>query len=758
MLLKKLLTDRHDIDAELRIKRKKGIEKTIAHKKRDILLDKIEIEKRDDWKILRENSKSFRLVKDKEPSIQLEDDLWSILARMGFNEMSSGRDFTINVGDDVNPRQIDVFAKDDETAILVECTCSETPKKKNMSHLIEKIISIKSNVAQSINSHYGKDPKLKQRWVIATRNIEWGNADLTKAKTEKIIVLRDQEIQYYDKLTSHLKIASKYQFLAHLFSGETISGLNLTVPATKGKMGGKSFYNFLINPLDLMKIVYVSHKASRDIENLETYQRMLQPKRLKNIAEYIDSGGQFPTNIVINFKSNKKLRFDKKESIGDSAFGTLYLPPEYCSAWIIDGQHRIYGYAHSLKTNPHKKNQKITIPVLAYENLSPSAEAGLFVDINCQQVKVSKNLLNEIYANLNWDSSNTEERLYALRSRIIMGLDSRKTSPFHDRFTLTGKDKSNYRCLTLTSFSDGLKDNKFFGDSLKPGYLTHSSGNLESTLKKGIELLILYFNLFASNATENWELGDSQGGFLCTNNAIRALLKLLKEILSFIDKHKGVEPEYCEPEELLEHIKLYTEPVVDFFANASSDEILRFRRQQALKGVRLNTLRMMQLINNVHNEFTSIELEKYLETIDEKGTKEAGELVDNIQQNLFSFMINKLKEKFNSREEEWWYEGIPEAVRTLCVDRKEKDKGQRNKEQYICLIDYYKIAYSNWSLFKDYLSFSKDGGKEKQLKWIKDLNEVRNITHHTEKWPATKDQVAMVRGIHTKLTKKLEER
>ncbi|MDZ7667766.1 MAG: hypothetical protein U5K27_20935 [Desulfotignum sp.] len=66
------------------------------------------------------------------------------------------------------------------------------------------------------------------------------------------------------------------------------------------------------------------------------------------------------------------------------------------------------------------------------------------------------------------------------------------------------------------------------------------------------------------------------------------------------------------------------------------------------------------------------------------------------------------------------------------------------------LIDYHSIAHSNWSVFQQYFSFSKDGGKDKQLNWLKELNQIRNITHHAEKWPANKEQVAKVE-IHKKV-------
>ena len=157
-----------------------------------------------------------------------------------------------------------------------------------MAHLIEKIESIKSKIAHSINSHYGTEPKLKIRWVIATKNIEWGDADLKKAEEAKIAVLREQEIEYYSKLSDKYKKAAKYQFLAHLFSNEEITGLkNAKVPATKGKMGGITFYTFLVKPSDLLKIAYVSHKISRNAEAFDTYQRLLEPKRLKQLRSIL---------------------------------------------------------------------------------------------------------------------------------------------------------------------------------------------------------------------------------------------------------------------------------------------------------------------------------------------------------------------------------------------------------------------------------------------------------------------------------------
>lgn len=764
-----LLREPDTIRSSLIKRKKKYIEKTVSSSNKDNLEDKISLEEKDDWRRLslklKKNKRSFscRLAKDKPIDEQLEDEIWTIVAKMGFHELSHGRNFTVSVGPDVKPRQIDVFAKDDESALFIECTGCEEPKKKKMGSLIEKIESIRPKVYQSIKSHYTND-KLKLKWIIATRNIEWGAADLDKAKAANIIVLTDKEINYYKKLVDIYKNAAKYQFLSHVFAGGSIKGLNLTVPATRGKMGGYTFYNFLIKPMDLLKIAYVSHKGSSDLDDLDTYQRMLVPRRLKEIAKYVDSGGQFPTNIVINIKG--EMRFDKSQTIGDSAFGTLYLPDKYGTAWVIDGQHRLYGYSYSKRaSNPHDKT---TLPVLAYENLPSTKEADLFVDINCEQVRVSKSLLNEIYATLRWDSDIFSERLDSLRSRIIMALNNHATSPFKDRIITTNRDKTHFRCLTLTSFSDGLKENKFFGEErgegIKPGLLTDSkSKDLEATMRKATDILSYYFTLFSEAMPAHWELGDGKSndtsktdGYLCTNNGIRALLMVLKEILIHIKNMHYIETDLYDPADLNPYIKKYIKPVIDCFAEAKQEDIKIFRSRQALKGVRQNSLEILSLINGEFNDFLPAGLKEYLATIDVKGTAEAQRLIDKIQEMLFQKTIETLKNQFTNSEDEWWYEGLPETVRTSCVERCEKEKGIKDKIQYLYLIDYKTIAIANWDLLKDIYSFSKEGGREKQLKWLVDLNKIRNTTHHREKWPSTKDEVSFVRDIYNKVKNKFE--
>ena len=283
------MTDKHlgpvvsgdDITSELNPRKSKDMFKSVSGSSTKLIAEKTKLEEAEGWRTVRKNAKSTRMAKEKPVNEHLEDELWCILAQMGFKEMSKGRQFTISVKDGLPPRQIDVFAKDDETVIIVECTQRDTPGKKPMGQLIDKIRAIRPDLFKSIRKAYAKEAKLKIKHAIATRNISWTDVDLAKCKEAQIGVITDGEIDYYTALVQHLKRAARYQFLGHMFAGQKIDGLAREVVATRGKMGGETFYTFLIKPDELLKIAYVGHKASRDIENLDTYQRMLQPRRLK---------------------------------------------------------------------------------------------------------------------------------------------------------------------------------------------------------------------------------------------------------------------------------------------------------------------------------------------------------------------------------------------------------------------------------------------------------------------------------------------
>jgi len=756
-----------EITSELRRRKRRDVYKTVSGSSKKLIAEKARLEEADGWRTVRKNAKSTRMAKAKPADEQFEDEVWCILAQMGFKEMSHGRQFTIAVEDGLPPRQIDVFAKDDETIIIAECTQRDTPGKKSMAPLIEKIRAVRGELLKSIQKAYGRQIKFKVKYVIATRNISWSEVDLAKCEGAQIAVITDGEVDYYAALVQHLKHAARYQFLGHMFGGQKIDGLSRKVLATRGKMGGDTFYTFLISPDELLKIAYVGHKASRDIENLETYQRMLQPRRLKKIAEYIKGSGKFPTNIVVNLKTARRsgLRFEVQDKFGEEALGVLHLPPNYASAWIIDGQHRLYGYAYARGTDGFKQDSTV-LPVLAYENLPAEKEMNLFIDINSKQVRVSTGLLVELYSDLHWCSSDPEEAFQALLSRIASRLNSERTSPLYDRMVVTGKKKTQYRCLTQTSIRDGLSVAKLLGafskGAIVPGPLsTAKADDYDANLRKGLSVLSECFRMFATELSSHWKLGDGRpGGYLCTNNGIRAVFHIIRDIADHIRQKDGTELYLFSADQTFAAIRPYLRVLINYFRSASPQEIQAFRRiGSSLTAVRQQAYGMEAHISKELPDFRPRGLREYLESRDEAGTEEAAAKVSKIHRRLFDYVIGTLKNHFGTQNKAWWTKGIPLKIRQECTIAWEAQNREGEEESQLYLISYIDICHNNWDLLKDVISLDsadKDN-KRANTKWIKDLNDVRKITTHPERGVLTTSQVAFVNDVLDRVEKYFPE-
>lgn len=733
-------------------------EKTITASSKEALALKLAGEEADGWRVLRTNKRSIRLAKDKPADRQLEDDVWCLLFRLGFRELNADRRFLIRPGDDTPQRQIDVFAKDDETVFIVECTHVKETGPKSVKSVLDKIGAIRDEVIKVVHAHYGRDPKLKVKFAIATRNIEWSHADRTRAAAARIPVITEDDILYFCRLADLLKNAARYQFLSRYFKGEKVEGLRARVPATRGRTGSTIFYNFLISPHELLRLAYISHKSKTSNDDLETYQRMVKTSRLKAIGRYIDGGGKFPTNVVINFKTDGHLNFDIRETFGDTATGTLNLPGQYGCAWVIDGQHRLYGYAYASRT---EADDRSVIPVLAYENLPIRDEIQLFVDINTQQVKVTRNLVNEILSSLNINDEDPKKRLDALYARIALRLDEYAASPVRHRILTVSHDKDTYRCLTLTSLADGMSENNLIGTLHKfgkagsvtalPGPLAVVSGNPQLTMEKAVATLSRYFQLFAGRLEAHWQLGDAKGGYLCTNNGIRALLLLLRKVISFVENKEGVTAATMDVEHIIEYVAPYVTPVVEYFFRADAADVSAFRsRGSSLLSVSQNGLHMMSIIYESNPAFSLPEVVAYMNSRDTDGTKQAKEMTDDINRILFEDVIARLKEKYGTVREAWWLQGVPKAVRNSCDQMYNESQGERERWRYLFLSNYPDIiTYSdNWDAFKENYNFYGKGKKADLVRWIGRINKARTVTHHPEKGPLSKEEVNYVRVVH----------
>ena len=714
------------------------------------------------WEIYKELKTRTQLRKQKPIGELFEDQVWCMLAKMGFEEMNADRNFKIPFSSKskVNPKQIDVFAKDRDSVIIVECKAVSTPQKKSLRKEINEITGIRPEIVRNIRQHYGK--KLEVKWILAIQNIVLSDSDRSLAEGANIYILEDDEVNYFDQLIREIGKIAKYQLLAEIFENKRIHGLEIAVPAIRGKMGNTIFYSFLIEPSKILPLAFVSHRTRTDRKTIDMYQRMLKKSRLKSIREYIEEKGTFPNSIILNFNVKKSLRFEplshQFSSDGGGTLGILHLPSKYKSAWVIDGQHRLYGFVGTSYID------KATLPIIAFENLDANEQSKLFVDINSKQKRVSGNHLVDLYGDLQWSSKDASERLSALISKLILELGADIDSPLYKRIASPGQSKNERRPITIMGLSTPIKNTRIIGKS-KKGVQEIIHGHLyaydmDSTLKRAKEVLIAYFDLFKKGVPEQWETGSGEGGYLCMNIGLGSLIRVLREILDDIKIKSRIDITDIPTGELIDKIIPYAEPLVEYFRNADAETIYRFRKKVGEKGMRDAAYAMMEVIHNSVPDFNPPGLEEWIEQNDIEWTKRARNLIPDIQMLISKHVLKLLKYIYGKEEEKWWYEGIPEKVRTDIVERKEKDPEHKEKESYFDLVHYGKIiSYSkNWSEFKKYYAFKEYGNsKEKQLSWFDTLNKLRNRISHPERGNVSKDELEFLEKVYKTLKERIEE-
>ena len=256
----------------------------------------------DGWTVETTGKASVRLKRKKTLSIEFEDRVWSMLFRMRFDYLSGfgGGKLALNLNNTDGPKnQLDVVAIDSELILAIECKTSEKySKRPQFQEELAKLSSYRERLGKTISSQFPSATKRPTALAFFVYNINLTENDKERAKQINVSLFDEKDLDYYEKLISHLGPAAKYQFLADMLPGKTIPALSIKVPAVKTKMGGYNCYTFPISPEYLLKISYVSHRSKGKASDVHTYQRMVAKSRLKSIQKYISEDGIFPTNIA----------------------------------------------------------------------------------------------------------------------------------------------------------------------------------------------------------------------------------------------------------------------------------------------------------------------------------------------------------------------------------------------------------------------------------------------------------------------------
>lgn len=688
------------------------------------------------WKVERKQKRKTTMRKEKEIDERVENRFWMLLFKMCYPEMNEGRKFTALIerkGAEPLRKQIDVFAKDEETVIVAECKAAEKVSKRSLQKDIEEFANLKGPISNAIHKHYGLEYKPKIIWMFVTENIIWSKPDRERANGENIRIITERELRYYSQIAEHLGKAARYQFLAEFLKNQPIPELSgKKIPAIRGKLGGKKFYCFVTTPRNLLKISFVNHRSLNDPEGAPTYQRLVSRSRIRDIGKFIKGGGYFPNNILINF--TRGVRFDKISQDEESGvtYGQLYLPDKYRSAWIIDGQHRLYGFS-PIEDSFLDQN----IIVLAFELLPTAEEANLFVTINHEQKSVPKHLLDDLEGELKWGSSIPSERIGAISARLINYLNSDVGDPFYNRITQQGITSTNKTCLTIPALKDALRRSELLGRALMNN-TNYALGPLcgandSETLDRARSAMNQYFGLIRNSNVTQWEKGRE--GYLCTNVAVQAYIMLLGSLIKYWEGNTATDPLQISIEDMLYEIEEYMSPILELLEAADDTKMKNsFQVPFGSGGPPEYYYRLCSIVKAKYPDFQPEGLQDWeAEQSEEKiqtADRKIRELIVEMQKFIFDVF------RVVHGEQAYWDKGVPDKTIKVKAYERSIDNGDEKLplETYLDVIEFKKIVEhkQNWPLFKDVFNIPEPGdkGHAKNLKWLERVNELRRIPAH----------------------------
>lgn len=701
------------------------------------------------WEIVKVLKRETRVRRKKKASVQLEDDVWSLFKRAGYHEMNRKLLFVPFEREDgsIDRKQVDVFARDDETVLVIECKTKEKRGRRSLQKDLAETKSFKSQMQAAIRAFYGETFRPKIVWAYTTRNIIWSENDLARAAEIGVKVLTENELNYYDAFARHMGPAGRFQLLAEFLEGQKIPELEgVRVPAIKGKLGGAIYYAFVTTPRHLLKISFVNHLALNHPEGRPAYQRMVKNARLKTIGAFISGGGFFPTNLLVNFTDS--CRFDllpaKDTEQTSVKFGLLTLPCRYKSAWIIDGQHRLYGYSF-LDASYWEQD----LFVLAFEKLDSRKEAELFITINHEQKSVPKSILVSLQADLKWDSENVKERLTALTSALVKSMAADATGALGQRFVIEGVPGSDNQSLTIPEVAKGVERSRLVGRFVSsmycPGPLSAPTDG--ETLKRAKKVLSGYFEVLREANPDRWEAGRS--AYVATNPGVRAHLMLLSEIIVDLSIRSGFEAEGAKEDVLLERVRPYLESVCSLLADAPDERIYElFSRKFGEGGVKDYFYALCDCVSadTRFKDFGSAEYKQYKSERSDSRYGSANTDVMTLSRAISDYVFEKLVEVYgdqraDGRDEAYWEIGIESAkAKSDAYNRQQQDPSEKrlHKFAYLDILPLRDIVKqpNNWAHFESVFNLSmpdENRGKKYYLQWMEHFNELRRIPAHPSK-------------------------
>ena len=196
---------------------------------------------------------------------------------------------------------------------------------------------------------------------------------------------------------------------------------NIRVHALKMVQPGAELFTFVMSSRELHEIAYVGVRQRGG--QADAYQRILSKKRCQDIGQFIQRpGALLPNNLIVALPA--KARF---EAAADSdRSGTLIIPRKPQSAWIVDGQHRLFGFKYA-------EGKDFPLIVTAFISKPVAFQAEVFRTINREQKGVNPSLVYDLL-----DLVKTNDFYDQRGHEIVKALNEEEDSPWLEQIKMIG--------------------------------------------------------------------------------------------------------------------------------------------------------------------------------------------------------------------------------------------------------------------------------------------------------------------------------
>lgn len=435
--------------------------------------------------------------------------------------------------------QLDVCGGVDKYFIVIDCAQSSKKDPLNLKLKLRENHAKKDRILKALQR---KMPNKYANVVpaVCVQDVDASPSDIRESHHCGVPIV---DADFFRRCIPYLTTFGetlRYQILNRLgIRGLTIDGTGpkfFEFPAIAIRSGEKKLYSFCADPESLLKLAYVK-RLDRFAES--GYQRDLNTRKLQNINNFLVSDGYFANNLVVCFdggsgnfafvdQHNRRIVEPRQGQLGK-----LRIPKEYCSAEVIDGQHRLYGYLNAtgdaVEEQLRGRRTNDALNVVAIEDPGENERPLLFVDINCNQTRVS---MRNIWSLMGDIKPNSEMGYIA---NLVKALNGR--GPLKGKIHVPGKNTRGGRTINIANLGKGIKDRHLVtsvraGDKFEWNFFDGPRDN-ESYPDHPSNAVIRAFNTFfaalKSTAKEDWKRQEK--GFILTNNGLNVLLRVLADIL-----------------------------------------------------------------------------------------------------------------------------------------------------------------------------------------------------------------------------------